>query len=116
MAGLDSIAPRLAPHALTVLGGFHPDGGEGLPKGTETLLLIGPAEPGFWPHFTQSPEWQDGAPDPMDRWSRRVIVRIACDLGGQGAVSLWGPAVPPVFHLGAAHRACLAKPRAPFGA
>ena len=97
MAGLDSIAPRLAPHALTVLGGFHPDGGEGLPKGTETLLLIGPAEPGFWPHFTQSPEWQDGAPDPMDRWSRWVIGRIACDLGGKALFPFGGPPFHPFF-------------------
>lgn len=42
-----------------------------------TILLIGPLEPGFWPHFTQSAEWHDGMDDPIDRWSARVISKLA---------------------------------------
>jgi epoxyqueuosine reductase len=34
-----------------------------------------PGRPGFWPHVTASREFRDGAPDPLDRWSRRVIGR-----------------------------------------
>ena len=75
------LAERLAEERLEVLGGFAVAGDEaGFPPGTRTLLLLGPAEPGFWAHLTSAPEW-DGAPDPVDRWSRRVIGRIACDLG-----------------------------------
>ncbi|WP_236045136.1 MULTISPECIES: ferredoxin [Pseudooceanicola] len=49
----------------------------GLPPGTRSLLLLSPDEPAFWPVFTAAPEWLDGAPDPMDRWSRRVIGTLA---------------------------------------
>jgi epoxyqueuosine reductase len=85
----------LAPHHLTVLGGFHVTPGDGLPKGTQTLLMIGPGD-GFWPHVTARAEW-DGAPDPIDRWSRRVIGRIACDLGAKALFPFGGPPWHP-FH------------------
>ncbi len=87
----------LAPHHLAILGGFRPgpeDGG--LPPGTRTLLLLGPREPGFWPHLTAQPEW-DGAPDPVDRWSRRVIGRIACDLGAKALFPFGGPPWHPFY-------------------
>lgn len=88
---------RLAAHHLEILGGFHAEGDPALPKGTRTLLLLGPAEPGFWPHFTAQPEWQDGQPDPMDRWSRRVIGRLACDLGAKALFPFGGPPYHPFF-------------------
>ena len=62
----------------------------------KTLLLIGPKEPGFWPHLTAQPEW-DGAPDPVDRWSRRVIGGMACDLGGKALFPFGGPPYHPFY-------------------
>lgn len=50
--------------------------------GSGTLVLLGPAEPGFWKHVTAQREFADGAPDPMDRWSKRVISDIAVQIGG----------------------------------
>lgn len=97
MTGLDPIEAILAPHALTVLGGFHSADENGLPTGTRTLLLLGPAEPGFWPHLAAQPEWQDGAADPVDRWSRRVIGRIACDLGAKALFPFGGPPHRPFY-------------------
>lgn len=94
---LDGIEAALAPHALTVLGGFNAVPDDDLPKGTQTVLLLGPCQPGFWPHFTSQPEWQDGAPDPMDRWSRRVIGRIACDLGAKALFPFGGPPHRPFY-------------------
>ncbi|MCU0827918.1 MAG: ferredoxin [Tabrizicola sp.] len=89
---------RLALNRLEVLGGFHPEAEEGsLPKGTRTLLLLGPAEPGFWPHLQAQPEWQDGQPDPVDRWSRRVIGRLACDLGAKALFPFGGPPYHPFY-------------------
>jgi ferredoxin len=86
------LAARLAPHALAPLGGFAVAEGEaGFAPGTRTLVLIGPREPGFWAHMTAQPEWADGAPDPIDRWSRRVIGRLACDLGGKALFPFGGP-------------------------
>lgn len=92
-----TLAALLAAHHLTVLGGFHPTPEDILPPGTQTLLLLGPAEPGFWAHFTASPEWQDGQPDPMDRWSRRVIGTIACDLGAKALFPFGGPPYHPFY-------------------
>lgn len=91
VATLPALSARLAEHRLEVLGGFTLTQDEDdLPAGTRTLLLIGPAEPGFWPHLTAQPEW-DGTPDPVDRWSRRVIGRLACDLGAKALFPFGGP-------------------------
>ncbi|MBL8560677.1 MAG: ferredoxin [Gemmobacter sp.] len=87
----------LEAHHLEILGGFHAEDDPALPKGARTLLLIGPSEPGFWPHFTAQPEWQDGQPDPMDRWSRRVIGRLACDLGAKALFPFGGPPYHPFY-------------------
>jgi hypothetical protein len=94
---LAGIAALLDPHRLEVLGGFTAGPEDaGLPPGTRTLLLIGPAEPGFWSHLTAQPEW-DGAPDPVDRWSRRVIGRVACDLGAKALFPFGGPPWHPFY-------------------
>lgn len=93
---LSRIAETLAPHALEVLGGFPATTDDDLPAGTQTLLLIGPG-PGFWPHLTAQPEWQDGALDPVDRWSRRVIGRIACDLRAKALFPFGGPPHRPFY-------------------
>ncbi|MDG4650227.1 ferredoxin [Roseibacterium sp. SDUM158017] len=74
-----------------MFGAFHPGPDDHAPDGVETLLLLGPGEPGFWAHVTSEPEFTDGAPDPMDRWSRRVIGGMACDLGGKALFPFAGP-------------------------
>ena len=88
---LEGIAAAAAGHALAVSGAFHPEPGDGLPEGTGTLLLLSPAEPGFWAHLTAQPEWRDGRADPIDRWSRRVIGGLACTLGGKAYFPFGGP-------------------------
>ena len=93
---LDAVQRRLDPHFLEVLGGFAVAEGEaGFPAGTRTLLLIGPKEPGFWPHLQAQPEWR--AADPVDRWSRRVIGRVACDLGAKALFPFGGPPYRPFY-------------------
>ncbi len=82
-------------HHLDIFGGFHPGPEDGAPKGTQTLLLLGPHEPGFWGFVTGEAEFTDGAPDPMDRWSRRVIGRLACDLGAKAQFPFGGPPYTP---------------------
>lgn len=94
---LEDIAARAAAERLAILGGFAAEPGEaGLPAGTTTLLMLGPGA-GFWPHLTAQPEWQDGAPDPVDRWSRRAIGRIACDLGAKALFPFGGPPWHPFY-------------------
>jgi len=87
---LTEIAARAAAHHLAILGGFACEADPELPEGTCALLLLGPAEPGFWPHVQAEPEW-DGVPHPIDRWSRRVIGRMACDLGAKALFPFGGP-------------------------
>ncbi|CAN1542990.1 hypothetical protein MCELHM10_01843 [Paracoccaceae bacterium] len=92
VASISALTLRLAEARLEVLGGFTvAEDEDGLPAGTRTLLMLGPAEPGFWPHLTTQPEWQDRQPDPVDRWSRRVIGQMACDLGAKALFPFGGP-------------------------
>jgi hypothetical protein len=95
VSGAEALAKRLAEDQLEMLGAFAPDAVDGLPDWVASVVLIGPAEPGFWPHLTAQPEWQDGAPDPVDRWSRRVIGRLACDLEGKAYFPFGGPPYHP---------------------
>ena len=97
MITLASIDAQLHPHHLAVMGGFADTDAPDLPKATRTLLLIGPAEPGFWPHITAQAEWTDGSANPMDRWSRRVIGGLACTLGAKALFPFGGPPWHP-FH------------------
>jgi epoxyqueuosine reductase len=89
-----ALTARLAGHCLTVLGGFHAEDDPGLPKGTRTLLMLGPT-PGFWPLLQSQPEW--GGADPVDRWSRRVIGQLACDLGAKALFPFGGPPYHPFY-------------------
>ncbi len=89
--GYDDIATLAATHHLAIFGAFHPGPDDVVPSGIATLLLLGPAEPGFWSYVTTEPEFMDPAPDKMDRWSRRVIGRLACDLGGKAYFPFGGP-------------------------
>jgi hypothetical protein len=93
-AGLDRQAK--ARH-LSLLGGFHPIQKDQAPEGTKTLLLLGPDEPAFWPALTQSLEWQDKAPDPVDRWSERVIRAWADEIGATALFPFGGPPYLPFF-------------------
>ena len=93
---LAEIAAALAPHWLEVLGGFVVAEGEvGFPRGTRSLVLVGPQEPGFWAHIQATPEW--GGADPIDRWSRRVIGTVACDLGAKALFPFGGPPYQPFY-------------------
>lgn len=96
MSLYEAVAARAADHRLTIMGGFQAEDDPALPPRTRTLLLLGPAGPGFWPHLKAQPEW-DGAPDPVDRWSRRVIGRMACDLGAKALFPFGGPPWHPFF-------------------
>ncbi|EGJ22570.1 hypothetical protein RSWS8N_10810 [Cereibacter sphaeroides WS8N] len=94
---LERIEARAAAERLTILGGFATEPGDGLPEGTQSLLLLGPREPGFWPHLTAQPEWQDGRPDPVDRWSERVIARLAHEIGAFPVFPFGGPPWWPFY-------------------
>lgn len=88
------IENTLKRHALTIVGGFHPSQDEWF-QGYQTAVMIGPDEPDFWGHFKQQPEYADGLPDGMDRYSKRVLGQIAEETGGKVYFPSDGPPYPP---------------------
>lgn len=95
MPSLTRIAVDAAAQSLEIFGAFHPAAGDGVPEGTGTLVLLGPHEPGFWAAFSASAEYLDGAADPLDRWSARVIGTLAQGLGATALFPFGGPPFQP---------------------
>lgn len=77
------------------MGGFHPEADEEWFGGFQTALMIGPDEPKFWPYFIRQPEFSDGQPDAMDRYSKRVLDALVKELGGKAYFPSDGPPYPP---------------------
>ena len=94
---------RLAEERLTILGQLAVEDGR-------TLCLIGPDEPDFWPHFVLSAEYRDGAPDPLDRWSRRTLDAIASDIGAEARFPFGGPPFEPFYSWALASGAFFSSP------
>jgi hypothetical protein len=72
----------LAAAGLSHRGGFHPTAEDGLPAlrngaPPATVILVGDIGGRLWPAFSRSAEANDNAPDPLDRWTRRVVDEIA---------------------------------------
>ena len=88
---LDEVETAVAREALAVFGTVR----DHLPDGIATIVLLGPAEPGFWASFTASPEYRAGQPDPLDRWSERVIGQLAACLGAVPFFPFGGPPYQP---------------------
>ncbi|MCA2014148.1 ferredoxin [Cereibacter sphaeroides] len=68
------------------------------PPDARCLLLIGPQGGArWWDKVQASPEWLDGAPDPIDRWSKRALGGLATHFGGTALFPSDGPPYPPFF-------------------
>ncbi|MDX1576385.1 MAG: ferredoxin [Kiloniellales bacterium] len=97
---LDGIEAALQAQGLLVFGGFRPEETDRVPplpdgRQVATLLVVGNAGPAAWQAFAAAPEAGDGAPDPMDRWSKRVLGRLAGEHGGMALFPSDGPPYPP---------------------
>lgn len=103
------IAARCARDHLAVLGGFLTGPDDDLPENTGTLLLLGPLEPGYWTHVTAQPEW-DGTPDPVDRWSIRVIKAMAGEWGGDALFPFGAPPHHPFYRWALRSGRCQPSP------
>lgn len=57
--------------------------------------MLSPIEPGFWDACGQEAEFTDGNPDPLDRWSLRVITQIAAEMDGEAIFPFGGPPYHP---------------------
>ena len=92
---LERLADALAPTGLVLRGAVHTDAAQdhGLAQGT--VLLIGMVGREGWDRFASSSEAGDGQPDPMDRWSKRLIDAWARQWGGQAFYPSDGPPYIP---------------------
>jgi len=90
---LTEVEQQSARHHLAVFGAFHPTPGDGVAPECRTLVLLGPAEPGFWGALTQSRHFS--GPDPVDNWSRHAIGEIARELGAEALFPFGGPPYQP---------------------
>jgi ferredoxin len=88
---LTTIRASIAQAGLAFRGAFHPAAEDCVPGDPGTLILLGCAGDVGWPAFAASAEARDGAADPLDRWSRRVIDALAARLGGAPLYPFGGP-------------------------
>lgn len=96
---LASVAAQAAAIGLGVRGAFHPSGDEArlladLAAPTGTCVLLGFTGSVQWLHFASSEEANDGLPDPLDRWSRRLIGTLAREFGAHELYPSGEPRVP----------------------
>ena len=80
-----AISEAAAAVALLALGGVARKDGT-------TLILLGPDPARFWAALQASPEAR--GPDPVDRWSARVVRALAHDLGGEARFPFGTPHQP----------------------
>lgn len=93
---LDLVRDALCAYGLHVLGVAQAQPGEVEAAGADrdvaqTLILVGNAGSSMWAAFSASSEYQDGLPDALDRWSRRVGEHLAHTLGLHAFYPFGGP-------------------------
>lgn len=81
---------------LLLRGGFHPLPDDAVPlladgRPPGTVLMLGNAGPALWKAFSCAPEFADGAPHPLDRWTRRTVDGIAVRIAALALYPFGGP-------------------------
>ena len=88
----NTLAYQLQPYGLRVLSQLQSPGElQAEYPWANSLLLVGQGGHGYWPVFSQSPEYHDSLPDPIDRWSQRIGGAIANELQGVALYPFTGP-------------------------
>ncbi|WP_425409787.1 hypothetical protein [Hyphococcus sp.] len=92
---LESIKAEVEDAGLAHRGAFHP-GPDDLPHGLDagTIVMLGFVGGEQWAGFAASPEYKDGKPHPLDRWSHRVISALARELGAKPCFPFTTPLMP----------------------
>lgn len=89
-----TIAQHAAEHQLALLGTLAVEPDDPVPANSQTIALFGPRGSEFWDRFTESQEYLDAAPDPIDCWSTRTIGALAVSLGGTPLFPFSSPPLP----------------------
>jgi hypothetical protein len=97
---LATIEAAAAAEGLSLRGAFHPGPDDGVPdlaegRAAATLVLLGNVGGSLWPAFSRTPELADGQPDPLNRWSERVVGGLAAALGARAFYPFGGPPYRP---------------------
>ncbi len=79
---------------LIVMGALHPAKCDAKELNAGTLILLG-AGPEFWGAFTCAPEATDRKPDPIDRWSGRMVGDLAARFDARALYPFGGPPYAP---------------------
>ncbi len=100
IAAATRLSKKLAAAGFLGLGGFHPEDADAVPDlrpqvPARTLLLIGSAGSDLWRQFTQSSEYADKRPDPLDRYTRRCLGAMAAEFGLTAVFPFDGPPFYP---------------------
>ena len=90
---LAQVFAAVARTGLVPRGAFRLEESErtGALAGVRTIVLAGMAGRDGWGAFAASPEAGDGRDDPLDRWSRRLIGRLAREFGAKALFPFGGP-------------------------
>ena len=96
MGSFDAIVAAVEAEGLSNRGAFHVAEDDSVPPCRDgapaaTLMLLGNTGSGMWSAFAASEEAHDGTADALDRWSRRVVSRLARVLGGSAHFPFGGP-------------------------
>ncbi len=89
------IACLVSKHHLEIFGGVQANSEDPVPPDTRTVLLLGPAEPGFWSFVSSQHEFKDGLANALDRWSRRAINSLAAETEAASLFPFGGPPYHP---------------------
>lgn len=92
-ATIESVFSAIERAGLAPRGAFRLTEAEGAGRlaGVRTIALIGTVGRRGWEAFAASPEARDGAVDPLDRFSRRVIGGLADAFGAVALFPFGGP-------------------------
>jgi hypothetical protein len=90
---IEAIFSAVAQAGLVPRGAMRLEDGErqGALAVVRTIVLAGMAGREGWSAFACSPEARDGADDPLDRWSRRLIGALGRELGAKAFFPFGGP-------------------------
>ncbi len=110
MATIAEVAAEVRDSGLSVYGvaqdDREPSDGDTIFR---SVVLLGPGD-GFWEIFSASEESRDGDPDPMDRWSRRVVSRLADATGSVPLFPFGGPPYQPFLDWALKSGRCWVSP------
>lgn len=99
VSDLESVERAVVAAGFVTRGAFHVEDADRVPgvaPGTAaTLVLVGGAGRDGFEGFRASAEFADGAADPLDRYSERVIGALSRRLGARALFPHQGPPWPP---------------------